>query len=94
MSFHLPKERVDAIANQVVAALEKSAGVEVRNPDGIRAAVRAVMTENLRQEYELEQEVLAMLRQHGQEIFESKADFHKMFQDGKRILAKKKGFTL
>jgi hypothetical protein len=93
-TFHPPRERLDSLAERIVQQLGAAPAVTVKNPEGVRAVVRALLADNLREEHELEQEVLETLRRHGQAIYEQNADFQKMFHDGKKILAKKKGFTL
>ncbi|CAN5203418.1 hypothetical protein BH09SUM1_BH09SUM1_26000 [soil metagenome] len=92
--FRPPRERLDAIAAQALAALAKSPGAEIRDAEAAKAIIRSVLTENLRAEHALEEEVLALLHQHGQEIYEQNASFQKLFTEGKKTLAKKKGFTL
>ncbi len=92
--FRPPKEQIDSIARRVLDALKEAPGVEVVNDAEVLAAVRTVLLENLKAEHALEEEVLEMLKQHGQKIYEENADFQRMLIDGKKILAKKKGFTL
>ncbi len=92
--FRPPKERIDAIAERVVQELSQAHGIEVVNPGEVRAIVRGTLTDNLREEHDLEQEVMETLHRHGQQIYEENADFQRMLHDGKKILAKKKGFTL
>ena len=93
-AFRPPKERINSLAEQVLAELEENARIEVKKPDEVKAAVRKVITENLREEHELDEEVMQTLRSHGQKIYEKDADFQKLFKEGKKILAKKKNFPL
>lgn len=90
----LPKERIDFLTDQLVAVLEKNPDFEVLNANEVRAAFRSHLTKNLQDEIDLEAEVLDMLREHGQAIYEQNADFQAMFRKGKQMLAKKKRFTL
>ncbi len=95
MAFQQPrKERIQGLANLFVQELEKGRGVEIKDAGKVRAIFVNTILENLRQEEELEKEVAGTLRKHGQQIYEKGADFQKMLQDGKRILAKKRGFVL
>lgn len=88
------KERLQGLAGLFMKELEKSVGVEVRNPAMTRAIFVNTIEESLREEEELEREVLATLRKHGQQIYKENADFQRMLRDGKKILARKKGFVL
>lgn len=92
--FRPPNDRLDIISKRILEALDKASMAEVVNPEEVRHIVRNLMTENLREEYEIEQEVMETLRKHGQKIYEQNADFQKMLYEGKKILAKKKNFTL
>lgn len=94
MPFQPPKARIESLVNQVLQELQKHPNFDVADPNTVRAAVRGALTDSLRAEWELEQEVLETLQKHGQIIYKENADFHKMLQDGKKMLARKKGFTL
>ena len=92
--FRPPKERIDSLVNRIEVEIARAEGLEVAKPADLRAIVRTTLTENLQQEHDIEQEAMEMLRAHGQQIYEQNADFQNMLQEGKKILAKKKGFTL
>lgn len=94
MAFRPPKERIDAIAAQVLKALQEANGIDVVNPNETVAIFRGALTRNLQDEHEIEEEVMATLRQHGQQIYEQDADFQKMLYEGKKIIARKKNFKL
>ncbi|HYF55024.1 MAG TPA: DUF507 family protein [Salinarimonas sp.] len=94
MPFRPPKERIDRLAAQLLSELQKAPGVQVKNAEAVKAVFRAVLVQNLQEEYAIEEEATALLRQHGQQIYEANADFQKMLQEGKKVLAKKKGFIL
>lgn len=92
--YQVPKARVDSIVEQVIKALKASDGFEVLKEPEARAAIRNAILQSFRAEHELEQEVLETLRAHGQAIDREGADFSKLLQDGKKILARKKGIVL
>lgn len=92
--FRPPRERLEQLADRVLEALEKAGDLEVLDADSVRAVVKGTLVENLREEFELEREAFEMLRSHGQKIYEQNADFQKMLLEGKKILAKKRNFTL
>jgi hypothetical protein len=94
MPVHFSRERLDKLADQVVEAIRKTPGAEVLDENAVRACFRAVVGADLLEEARIEKEAAELLRAHGQQIYEQNADFHKMLQEGKRILAKKQGFTL
>jgi hypothetical protein len=93
-AFRPPKEHLDFLAKELIAELKKNPAIELKKPEEAAAILRTVLAEDLAAEHALEEEALAMLREHGQAINSANANFSKMLQEGKKILAKKKGFTL
>lgn len=89
-----PKERIDALANRVLEDLKNTPRIEVEKAGEAKAIFRARLIDNLAEERKLEEEVLETLRAHGQKLYEQDVDFQKMFHEGKKMLARKKGFTL
>lgn len=92
--LRLPKERIDSLVDRISGQIAKVPGITVSNPAELRAIVRAALVADIQAEYDLEQEVIKTLQAHGQKIYEQNADFQKMLQEGKKILAKQRGFTL
>lgn len=92
--FRPPQARIDALSELILRELQQNSALSVQNPAEAKALFRAMLTENLREEHDLELEAEAMVRAHGQKIYEQKADFQTMIHEGKKILAKKKNFTL
>ena len=93
-TFRPPKERIESLIDKVMEALKQSTSYEITGESEARGIIRNVITENLREEYELEVEVEETLRNHAQTIYTEKADFGTMMLEGKKRLAKKKGFIL
>lgn len=93
-AFRPPKERIDTLAVQAIANMEANPRIQVKNPAEARALFRLRLTADLEEEHAIEEEVFRMLQEHGQKIYAENADFQRMLQDGKKIVAKKKGFTL
>ncbi|MBI1289905.1 DUF507 family protein [bacterium] len=94
MASKITRAKLDFLAQRVVDAMAKSAGTEIRDAEAIKSVVRNAIVQNLADEERIEAEVMETLRAHGQQIFEANADFQKMLAEGKKILAKKKGFVL
>lgn len=92
--FRPPKEHISRLASQVLAAMQKSPAVEVRNPEAVKSIFCNLLEENLREENAIEEEALEVLRRHGQEIYEQKADFQKLLIEGKKVIAKRRNFVL
>lgn len=92
--FRPPRERIDRLATMLEAALKQSAALALKNPAGARAIFSNALVENLRIEQEIEQETLATLQKHGQAIYQQNADFQNLLNQGKRVIAKKRGFVL
>lgn len=82
------------MAEAALRALQGSSALQVKNPQEVLAVFRTILTDNLREEHALEEEVFETLKAHGQQIYEHNADFQAMLLEGKKILAKKKNFTL
>ncbi len=92
--MRLSNNHIDYIAFLVLKALKEHKNVELLNPDAAVKAVRLRLQENLRIEEEIEREAEALLAPHKQQILQSGSDYRKMLQEGKRTLAKRKGFVL
>lgn len=93
-AFRPPRERIDRLAVMLEAALKRSPAVTLNKPAEARAVFSNHVTESLRIEQEIEQETMAMLQKHGQAIYQQNADFQKLLNEGKRVIAKKRGFVL
>jgi hypothetical protein len=92
--FRVPKERIDRLAGVLAESLAHSPALTLKNPSEAKALFRNMLTENLRIEHEIEEEVMATLQKHGQAIYQQKADFQKLLTEGKRVIAKKRNFVL
>ncbi|MCC6546087.1 DUF507 family protein [Candidatus Sumerlaeota bacterium] len=93
-AFRPPRERIDRLAVMVEAALKQSAAVTLKKPAEGRAIFSNALAENLRIEHDIEQETLATLQKHGQAIYQQNADFQALLNQGKKVIAKKRGFVL
>ena len=85
---------IEEYAEAVLASLAKEPGVTVTSPDLVRGAVRAAVRAAEAEERAIESEAEKALRAHGGDILREGADFRRMLDDAKKILAKKKGFPL
>ena len=94
MTTKISRQKLDFLAQRVLDAMAKSAGTQIRDPEAVKAVIRNGIVQNLAEEEKLEAEVMETVRSHGQQIYEANADFQKLLQEGKKILAKKKGFVL
>lgn len=92
--MRLSKNHIDYMAFLVLRSLKENPGTTVRNPDGVVSAVRRRIVENLKIEQEIEEEAKRMLEPHKAEIIRKGADYPKMLADGKKTLAKKRGFVI
>ena len=88
------KERIATIANRFREQLLHSSSVKAIDADRAAGLLRARMEENIVREKEIEAEAMTVLRKHGQAIYQEGADFQKLLSEGKKVIAKKKGFTL
>lgn len=85
---------IEELAIAVTVSLSKEPGVVLKDPEGVRGAVRAILRATEAEEKTIEAEAERLLRVHGGAIYREGADFAKMLEDGKKIIAKKKGFPL
>lgn len=85
---------IEELAIAVTVSLSKEPGVVLKDPEGVRGSVRAILRATEAEEKNITAEAERLLRAHGGTIFHAGADFAKMLEDGKKIIAKKKGFPL
>jgi hypothetical protein len=88
-------KQIEQIAHAVVAGLLTGGHLEPRVPQAeLEAAVRAVMTEDLAAEEELDREVERLLEPHTARMDAEGADYRKMFNLLKQKLARERGLVL
>lgn len=85
---------IKELADAVVATLRKDPALKMTSEEEVRGAVRAVLRAVETEERAIEAEAEKTLRAHGSAILKEGADFAKMLENAKRIIAKKKGFPL
>lgn len=91
--MRLSNNHIDFMAFAVLQSMKRSPLVEVKNPNMVATIVRRSLVENLRMEEEIEREAEEMLKPHRQRILQEGADYQGMLREGKKTLAKKKGFV-
>ena len=92
--MRLSRNHVDYMAFLVFKALQNHPNVTVEDPDAIVGIARHRILEDLAAEQEIEEEAKAKLEPHKAQILREGADYAKMLQEGKRQIAKKRGFVL
>ncbi len=92
--MRLSKNHLDYMAFLVYKGLKEHPNVKLLDADKTVSIVRRRMIENLKMEEELEEEAERMLAPHRAEIIRTGADYGKMLAEGKRTLAKKRGFVI
>lgn len=89
-----PDPEIEELARAVEAALAKESTVTIANSEAVRGAVRSILRRLNAEEKAIEVEAEKLLRSRGREIVQQGADFNRMLDEAKRILAKQKGFPL
>ncbi|MEQ8820750.1 MAG: DUF507 family protein [Sumerlaeia bacterium] len=92
--MRLSPNRMNSLSVLALRALKDSPHVDLRDADAVVAAVRRALQNNLREEDELEKQAEEMLAKHKTEILRTGGDYRRMVLEGKKTLAKKKGFVL
>jgi hypothetical protein len=92
--MRLSTEQIDTIANRIVRGLGKHGYFDVDDADEIELMVRQVVTEELRVEDKLNDEVRDVMREHMARIRRADVEYHEMFKVIKARLAKERDIIL
>lgn len=93
--MRLTPVKVKQLADLVAHTLEDNPEVDVKiKADDLRATIEKIITEDLKEEEEIEAEARRTLEQHREQIRRTGANFDEMLQKSIRKLARDRGFTL
>lgn len=92
--MRLSNEQIEIIANRIVRGLSKRGYFDFDDPDEIEAMVQEVITEELRVEDKLNDEVRELMREHMARIRRADVEYHEMFKVIKARLAKERDIIL
>lgn len=92
--MRLSKEQIEIIANRIVRGLSKRGYFDLDDADEIEAMVQDVITEELRVEDKLNDEVRELMREHMARIRRADVEYHEMFKVIKARLAKERDIIL
>lgn len=92
--MRLNNEQIAIIANRIVRGLAKRGYFDMDDPDEIEATVQEVITEELRVEDKLNDEVRDLMREHMARIRRADVEYHEMFKVIKARLAKERNIIL
>ena len=92
--MRLTNEQIEVIANRVVRGLAKRDFLEVDSPDEVEKAVQQVISEELRVEDRLNDEVRELMREHIDQIRRADVEYHEMFKVIKSRLAREREIIL
>ena len=92
--MRLRTEQIDIIANRIVRGLAKRDYFDVDDADEIELMVREVITEELRVEDKLNDEVRDLMREHMARIRRADVEYHEMFKVIKARLARERDIIL
>jgi hypothetical protein len=92
--MRLTENEIEFIARKIVKTLVAEGKLEVDDPARVTAGLVQVITDELRVEDQLNEEVRQTLLEHTQHMERSDITYSFMFNKVKRELAKKKGIIL
>lgn len=92
--MRLNSEQIEIIANRVVRGLSKRGFFDFDDADEVETMVRDVITEELRVEDKLNDEVRDLMREHMVRIRRADVEYHEMFKVIKARLAKERDIIL
>jgi hypothetical protein len=92
--MRLNEDEIEFISRKVVKTLVAEGKLEVDSEERVAGEIGRVITEELRREDDLNEEVRQVLLSHAPEMERSNITYSEMFKKVKRELAKKKGLVL
>ncbi len=92
--MRLSSDQIGVLANRIVRGLGKQGYFDVDDADEIETMVHEVITEELRVEDKLNDEVRDLMREHTQQIRRADVEYHEMFKVIKARLAKERDIIL
>jgi hypothetical protein len=92
--MRLSRNHVDYIAFLVHREMKANKRVVVKNPDLLVSIIRTELLANLQAEVELEREATEMVNAHRREVLQGGADYRRLVDEGKRVLARKRGIVI
>ena len=92
--MRLNSEQIEDIANRIVRGLVKREYFDVEDADETELLVRQVISEELRVEDKLNDEVREVMREHMDRIRRADVEYHEMFKVIKARLAKERDIIL
>ncbi len=92
--MRLNSEQIEDIANRIVRGLVKREYFDVEDADETELLVRQVISDELRVEDKLNDEVREVMREHMDRIRRADVEYHEMFKVIKARLAKERDIIL
>jgi len=92
--MRLRTEQINIIANRIVRGLAKRGFFDVDDADEIERMVQDVISEELRVEDKLNDEVRELMREHMVRIRRADVEYHEMFKVIKARLARERDIIL
>ena len=92
--MRLNSEQIEDIANRIVRGLVKREYFDVEDADETELLVRQVISDELRVEDRLNDDVRELMREHMERIRRADVEYHEMFKVIKARLAKERDIIL
>lgn len=92
--MRLTLNEIEYFSRKIVKTLVASEKIEVDDEEPLMAGIAGVITDELRREDDLNDEVRQVLVEHSDEMARSDITYNEMFKMVKRRLAKEKGLVL
>ncbi len=92
--MRLTRNQIHFLGYKITDQLHVKGLIEPEDPDALVESVVELITENLRQEDELNEEVRKLLDKYGEQIRTGGAEYREMFKLVKKRMAREQGIIL
>ena len=93
--MRLKEEKIRNIVEQIIDMLEKDdRAVFLKDTQEVLHAIKGVITDDLKREDELDEEVRSLLEAHRDKIAWGDVDYHALFQKTKKMLIRERKMVI
>ncbi len=92
--MRLTRSQIQFLGYRITDDLQVAGMIDPEDPNALMDSIVELITENLRQEDELNEEVRKVLDKHGEQIRTTGAEYREMFKLVKKRMAREQGIIL
>ncbi len=92
--MRLTRSQIQFLGYRITDDLQVAGMIDPEDPNALVESIVELITENLRQEDELNEEVRKLLDKHGEQIRTGGAEYREMFKLVKKRMAREQGIIL